>query len=147
MSLLDELKKDMIDAMKDKDKDRLTVIRMVKAALDKERIDNKIEITDDIFISVIEKQIKMRNDSISEFKKANRLELVEKTELEVEVLKKYLPEPLSEEEVISIITEVISSLGASSMKDMGNVMKEVSPRVKGRYDMKKISDMIKSKLS
>lgn len=147
MSLLEELKKDMIAAMKNKEKDRLTVIRMVKAALDKERIDKKIEITDDVFLSVIEKQIKMRNDSISEFQKANRLELVQKTEAEIEVLKKYLPEPLTEEEVLSIITEAISSLGASSMKDMGKVMSEISPKVKGRYDMKEISNMIKSKLS
>lgn len=147
MNLFEELKKDMIDAMKAKDKDRLTVIRMLKAALDKERIDKKIEITDEVFISVLEKQIKMRNDSIEEFKKAGREELVEKTLGELEVLKKYLPEALSEDEVMEIINNAITKLEATTMKDMGKVMSEVSPKVKGRYDMKEVSSIIKSKLS
>ena len=143
MNLFEELKKDMIDAMKAKDKDRLTVIRMLKAALDKERIDKKIEITDEVFISVLEKQVKMRNDSIEEFKKAGREELVEKTLGELEVLKKYLPEALSEDEVMGIINDAITKLEATTMKDMS----EVSPKVKGRYDMKEVSSIIKSKLS
>ncbi len=147
MNLFEELKKDMIDAMKAKDKDRLTVIRMLKAALDKERIDKKIEITDEVFISVLEKQVKMRNDSIEEFKKAGREELVEKTLGELEVLKKYLPEALSEDEVMGIINDAITKLEATTMKDMGKVMSEVSPKVKGRYDMKEVSSIIKSKLS
>ena len=147
MNLFEELKKDMIDAMKAKDKDRLTVIRMLKAALDKERIDKKIEITDEVFISVLEKQVKMRNDSIEEFKKADREELVEKTLGELEVLKKYLPEALSEDEVMDIINDAITKLEATTMKDMGKVMSEVSPKVKGRYDMKEVSSIIKSKLS
>lgn len=147
MNLFEELKKDMIDAMKAKDKDRLTVIRMLKAALDKERIDKKIEITDEVFISVLEKQVKMRNDSIEEFKKAGREELVEKTLGELEVLKKYLPEALSEDEVMDIINDAITKLEAITMKDMGKVMSEVSPKVKGRYDMKEVSSIIKSKLS
>ena len=147
MNLFEELKKDMIDAMKAKDKDRLTVIRMLKAALDKERIDKKIEITDEVFISVLEKQVKMRNDSIEEFKQAGREELVEKTLGELEVLKKYLPEALSEDEVMGIINDAITKLEATTMKDMGKVMSEVSPKVKGRYDMKEVSSIIKSKLS
>lgn len=147
MNLFEELKKDMIDAMKAKDKDRLTVIRMLKAALDKERIDKKIEITDEVFISVLEKQVKMRNDSIEEFKKAGREELVEKTLGELEVLKKYLPEALSEDEVMDIINDAITKLEATTMKDMGKVMSEVSPKVKGRCDMKEVSSIIKSKLS
>ena len=147
MNLFEELKKDMIDAMKAKDKERLTVIRMLKAALDKERIDKKIEITDDVFISILEKQIKMRNDSIEEFKKAGREELVVKTEEELSVLKKYLPEALTLEEVMDIINDAITKVGAVTMKDMGKVMNEVSPVVRGRYDMKEISTIIKSKLS
>ena len=147
MNLFEELKKDMIDAMKAKDKDRLTVIRMLKAALDKERIDKKIDITEDVFISVLEKQVKMRNDSFEEFKKAGREELVEKTLGELEVLKKYLPEALSEDEVMGIINDAITKLEATTMKDMGKVMSEVSPKVKGRYDMKEVSSIIKSKLS
>ena len=147
MSKIEEVRTAMYAAMKAKDKDRLTVIRMLKAALDKERIDKKIEITDEVFISVLEKQVKMRNDSIEEFKKAGREELVEKTLGELEVLKKYLPEALSEDEVMGIINDAITKLEATTMKDMGKVMSEVSPKVKGRYDMKEVSSIIKSKLS
>ena len=147
MSLVEQLKKDMVEAMKEKDKDRLTVIRMVKAALDKERIDKKVEVNDELLIDVVNKQIKMRNDSLDEFTKAGRDDLVEKTNAELVILKKYLPEQLSDDEVMNIIDEVISSLNATTMKDMGSVMKEVNPKVKGRTDMKKVSEIIKSKLS
>ena len=97
MDLVNELKADMITAMKQKDKERLTVIRMVKAAMDQLRIDKKIEIDDNILIDVVSKQIKMRNDSIEEFKKANRTDLVTKTESEIEILKKYLPKQLNDD--------------------------------------------------
>lgn len=147
MSLVEQLKQDMITAMKEKDKDRLTVIRMVKAALDKERIDSKKEINDDLLIDVVNKQIKMRNDSIEEFSKANRTDLVDSVKKEVEVLMKYLPEQLELSEVEEIITSAIESVEASSMKDMGKVMQEVRPKVNGRFDMKKVSEIIKGKLS
>lgn len=145
--LVEKLKKDMVDAMKAKDKEKLTVIRMVKAALDKERIDKKVEVNDDLLIDVVNKQVKMRNDSIEEFKKANRDDLVKQTEEELTILKDYLPEQLSEEEVNTIIDDVIKQVNASSIKDMGNVMKEVTPKVKGRADMKHVSEIIKSKLN
>lgn len=147
MSLVEQLKQDMITAMKEKDKERLTVIRMVKAALDKERIDSKKEINDDLLIDVVNKQIKMRNDSIEEFSKANRTDLVDSVKKEVEVLIKYLPEQLELSEVEEIITSAIESVEASSMKDMGKVMQEVRPKVNGRFDMKKVSEIIKGKLS
>lgn len=147
MSLVEQLKQDMITAMKEKDKERLTVIRMVKAALDKERIDSKKEINDDLLIDVVNKQIKMRNDSIEEFSKANRTDLVDSVKKEVEVLMKYLPEQLELSEVEEIITSAIESVEASSMKDMGKVMQEVRPKVNGRFDMKKVSEIIKEKLS
>ena len=147
MSLVEQLKQDMITAMKEKDKERLTVIRMVKAALDKERIDSKKEINDDLLIDVVNKQIKMRNDSIEEFSKANRTDLVDSVKKEVEVLMKYLPEQLELSEVEEIITSAIESVEASSMKDMGKVMQEVRPKVNGRFDMKKVCEIIKGKLS
>ncbi len=147
MSLVEKLKNDMIDAMKKKDKERLTVIRMVKAALDKERIDKKVEINDALLIDVVNKQVKLRKDSIEEFKKASRVDLIEKTEQELDVLKDYLPEPLSKEEVESIIEEEIKNVHAESIKDMGNVMRQVTPRVKGKFDMKEISEIIKRKLN
>lgn len=147
MDLVNELKQDMITAMKEKDKDRLTVIRMVKAALDKERIDKKAEVNDELLIDVVNKQIKMRNDSIEEFKKANRSDLVEDVEKELEVLKKYLPPQLELEEVENIIEEAIKEVDATSMKQMGAVMQIVNPKVKGKFDMKKVSEIIKSRLS
>ena len=145
--LVEKLKKDMIEAMKNKDKEKLTVIRMVKAALDKERIDKKAEVNDDLLIDVVNKQVKMRNDSLEEFKKANRADLIKQTEEELEILKDYLPELLSEEEVITIIEEVINEVNAETIKDMGKVMKEVTPKVKGKADMKHVSEIIKSKLN
>ena len=145
--LVEKLKKDMIEAMKNKDKEKLTVIRMVKAALDKERIDKKAEVNDDLLIDVVNKQVKMRNDSLEEFKKANRADLIKQTEEELEILKDYLPEQLSEEEVIAIIEEVINEVNAETIKDMGKVMKEVTPKVKGKTDMKFVSEIIKSKLN
>lgn len=145
--LVEKLKKDMIEAMKNKDKEKLTVIRMVKAALDKERIDKKAEVNDDLLIDVVNKQVKMRNDSLEEFKKASRADLIKQTEEELEILKDYLPEQLSEEEVITIIEEVINEVNAETIKDMGKVMKEVTPKVKGKADMKHVSEIIKSKLN
>lgn len=145
--LVEKLKKDMIEAMKNKDKEKLTVIRMVKAALDKERIDKKAEVNDDLLIDVVNKQVKLRNDSLEEFKKANRDDLIKQTEEELEILKDYLPEQLSEEEVITIIEEVINEVNAETIKDMGKVMKEVTPKVKGKADMKHVSEIIKSKLN
>lgn len=145
--LVEKLKKDMVEAMKAKDKEKLTVIRMVKAALDKERIDKKVEVNDDLLIDVVNKQVKLRNDSIEEFKKASRDDLVNKTEEELNILRDYLPEQLSEEEVNTIIEDVIKQVNASSIKDMGNVMKEVTPKVKGRADMKHVSEIIKSRLN
>lgn len=145
--LVEKLKKDMVDAMKNKEKEKLTVIRMVKAALDKERIDKKVEVTDDLLIDVVNKQVKLRNDSLEEFKKASRDDLIKQTEAELEILKDYLPEQLSEEEVIAIIEEVINEVNAETIKDMGKVMKEVTPKVKGKTDMKNVSEIIKSKLN
>ena len=96
---------------------------------------------------MVNKQIKMRNDSIEEFIKANRNDLVESVKKEIEVLSVYLPEQLQLEEVEEIINNAITSLAANSMKDMGKVMQEVTPKVKGRFDMKKVSEIIKSRLS
>ena len=112
--MVEKLDKDMIEAMKSKDKDRLVVIRMVKAALKQEQIDHKKEINDDLLIDVINKQIKMRKDSIIEFEKGNRTDLVEKTQKEINVLMAYLPEQLSSEEVIQIIDDAFNTLNPTA---------------------------------
>ena len=144
--MVEKLDKDMIEAMKSKDKDRLVVIRMVKAALKQEQIDHKKEINDDLLIDVINKQIKMRKDSIIEFEKGNRTDLVEKTQKEINVLMAYLPEQLSTEEVEKIINEIFEEVKPESQKDMGKVMKEAQAKLKGKADMKEVSKIIREKL-
>lgn len=145
--MVEKLKADMIEAMKNKEKEKLTVIRMVKAAMDQEHIDRKREINDELLIDVVNKQIKMRRDSIAEFEKGNRSDLIEKTQNELAILEAYLPEQLSEEEVNTIIDEIFVEVKPESQKDMGKVMKEATTKLKGKADMKKVSEIIKSKLS
>lgn len=145
--MLEKFNSDIIKAMKEKDQNRLMVLRMVKGALQLEKINNKKELTDELLIDVIAKQIKMRNDSITEFKKANRDDLVDKTQLEIDILNEYLPVQLTLDEVNAIIDEVFAMVSPSGMKDMGTIMKEVTPQVKGRYNMQEVSTIIKDKLN
>ena len=144
--MVEKLKADMIQAMKEKDKERLTVIRMVKAAMDLEHIDRKREINDELLIDVVSKQVKMREESILEFEKGNREDLIEKTKKEIEILKAYLPEQLSESEVVEEIEKIFAEIKPESVKDMGKVMKEATAKLRGRADMKKVSEIINSKL-
>ena len=145
--MLEKFQQDMIKAMKEKNKEELSVLRMAKGAMDKIRIDQKKEVDDQLLIEVIAKEIKSRNDSIAEFKKGGREDLVSKTENEIDILKRYLPEQLSEEEVDKIIAEAFVELSPQGMKDMGKVMSMVSPKVKGCFDMGVVSSKIKSRLS
>lgn len=147
MNLLEKFNTDMITAMKAKDKDTLTVLRMVKGAMQLEHINQKKEMNEELLIDCVNKQIKLRKDSISEFEKAGRNDLVEKTTAEVEVLKNYLPEQLSQEEVEKIINTVFEKVQPTSSKEMGIIMKEVTPLLKGKADMKEVSNSIKEKLS
>ena len=145
--MVEKFMDDIKTAMKSGDKETLSVLRMAKGSLDKERIDKKREVNDELLTEVIAKEIKTRNESIKEFEKGGRADLVEKTQNEVEVLKKYLPEQLTEEEVDKIIEEVFNEVKPESMKDMGKVMGIVTPKVKGRYDMSQVSTKIRNKLS
>ena len=144
--MVEKLDKDMIEAMKSKDKDKLTVIRMVKASLKQEQIDHKKEINDDLLIDVVNRQIKMRKDSISEFEKGNRTDLIEKTQAEIDVLMNYLPEQLSSEEVNKIIDEIFAEVNPTGPKDMGKVMQQATAKLKGKADMKEVSSIIREKL-
>lgn len=144
--MVEKLKQDMIDAMKSKDRERLTVIRMVKSAMDLEHIDHKREINDDLLIDVLNKQIKMRRDSIEEFSKAGRTDLVEKTQSEVDILLAYLPKQLSKQEISVEIDKIFEIVQPTSPKDMGKIMKEASAQLKGKADMKLVSEIIKTKL-
>lgn len=147
MDLFEKFNKDMVTAMKEQDKERLTVLRMVKGAMQLEHINNKKEMNEELLIDCVGKQIKMRNDSITEFEKGNRTDLIEKTKEEIKILNDYLPEQLSEDEVNSIIDEAFSKVNPTSSKEMGLIMKEVTPKLKGKTDMKKVSEIIKSKLA
>lgn len=147
MDLFEKFNKDMVTAMKEQDKERLTVLRMVKGAMQLEHINNKKEMNEELLIDCVGKQIKMRNDSITEFEKGNRTDLIEKTKEEIKILNDYLPEQLSDDEVNAIIDEAFSKVNPTSSKEMGLIMKEVTPKLKGKTDMKKVSEIIKSKLA
>ena len=145
--MVEQLEKDMIEAMKAKDKDRLTVIRMVKAGLKQEQIDHKKEINDDLLIDVVNRQIKMRKDSISEFEKGDRKDLIEKTQAEIDIIMNYLPEQLSTEEVNKIIDEIFAEVNPTGPKDMGKVMQQATAKLKGKADMKEVSTIIRERLN
>ena len=147
MNLIDRLNEDLKTAMKNKDSLKLSVIRMVKGAISLEKIKLKRDLNDDEIIGLISKEIKMRKDSILEFEKASRIDLIDKNNEEIKILKGYLPEELSTEELAKIIDEVFILVNPSSTKDMGNIMKEITPRVKGRVDMSYVSNIVKEKLN
>lgn len=149
--LYDTIMTDIKEAMKSHDKETLSTLRFLKSAIDLFKINNKMDRTespnDDTVIEVVSKQVKTHKESIEEFKKAGRNDLVENLLKEVQVLSKYLPEQLSEDEVRSKIDEVISSVKVSSIKDMGKVMKELTPIFKGKADMKLVNTIVKEKLN
>lgn len=146
MTLLEQLNKDMVVSMKNKDSFSLGVIRMAKGAIQLEAINKKKDLTDEDIVSVISKQIKMRNDSITEFTKAGRTDLVEQNKKEIEILSKYMPEQLSLDEVNKIIDEAFTKVNPTSNKDMGLIMKEISPKLKGKADMGQVNAIIKGRL-
>ncbi len=145
--MVEKLNKDMIEAMKNKDKEKLAVIRAVKASMDKERIDKKREVNDDLLLDVVNREVKMRKESIEEFKKGNRDDLIQATEAELEILKAYLPEQLSLDDVKKIIDEIFDEVKPTGQKDMGSIMKEATAKLKGKADMKEVSNIIRTKLS
>lgn len=138
---------DLKNAMKNQDKELLNVIRMVKGAIQMEELNLKRDLNDDEVISIVTKQIKTRKESIAEFIKGNREELIEKTQGEIDILNKYLPEQLSEEEVEKIIDDAFSKINPTSPSDMGKIMGLVTPLVKGKTDMGSVSLKIKDRLN
>ncbi len=147
MTKIDDLQKEIMQAMKDKDTLKLNVLKMVKGAIQLEKINNGRELNDELFLDVVVKQIKERSESIEEFKKGNRQDLVDKTQAEIDILNSYLPEQLSDDEVNKVIDEIFDEVKPSSAKDMGAVMKEATAKLKGKADMKEVSTLIKEKLS
>ena len=147
MNLVETLDKEIIEAMKAKDSVRLATLRGVKGAMKLQSLDHKKEINDELLIDVVSKEIKTRNESIKEFEKGGRQDLIDKTEAEIKILSKYLPEQLSEEEIVNIINHVFEEVNPSGIKDMGKVMGIVTPKVKGKADMSVVSALIRNKLN
>ena len=140
------IQEDMKSAMRAKQTLRLGTIRMLKAAIKKEEIDRQVTLSDSDIELIIIKMIKQRKDSEQQFLAANRQELAEKEQSEIQVLQEYLPEPLSPDEVNSIISEAIKATGATSMQDMGKVIGKIRPDLQGKADMSQVSQLVKEKL-
>ncbi len=149
MSIKDQLMADMKQAMKDREAGKLALatIRMVRASIKNFEINNQVELDDDGVLQILMKEVKMRQDSLEEFKKADRAELVAQAEGEIAILKKYLPEALSDEELKAIVAETIAEVGATSPKDMGKVMPKVMAKTKGRADGKRINAIVRGLLN
>jgi len=147
VTLRAQITEDMKTAMRAKDTARLGAIRLLQAAIKQREVDERIELDDTQVIEVIEKMLKQRRDSITQYKAANRQDLVDVEEFEVSVLQGYLPQQLTEAEVSELLDKVVADTGASGMKDMGKVMAAIKPLVTGRADMGKISGLIKTRLT
>ena len=147
MSLKAQITEDMKTAMRAKDSVRLGAIRLLLAAIKQREVDERIELTDADVISVIEKMLKQRRDSIAAFESANRTDLADIEKFEVTVLQTYMPKQMSEAEISAIVDQVIADSGAQGAKDMGKVVGLVKPLVAGMADMGKVSGLIKARLS
>ena len=149
MTLRDRLTEDMKQAMKDKEagKLKLSVIRMVRSAAKNIEIDRHKELDDNELLEVVAKEVKMRKDSLEEFRKANRPDLLAALEQEIAILMEYLPEQMTEAEVRGLVTQAVADAQASSPKDMGKVMALLMPKVKGRADGKLVNSLVKALLS
>lgn len=143
MSLKEQLTNDMKEAMKAHEKERLAVIRMVRGAVKQQEIDGKAELDDEGVIAVLSKEIKMRKDSLEEFQKGGREDLVAKTQAEIDFLMPYMPAQLSEEEIRGLVKAAVEQTGASTAKDMGKVMGALMPKVKGRADGKLVNAIVR----
>ena len=139
--------KDLVAAMKAQDKETLTVLRSVKGAIQLEEINVKHELNDEEMIGILAKQIKTRKESVVEFEKGNRQDLVDATNREIEILSKYMPAQLSEEEVEKIIDDAFNKVNPTGPADMGKIMGIVSPLLKGKADMGNVSKMIRERLT
>lgn len=146
-SLKQQLTADMKSAMKDKDKQRLTTIRLILSATKQVEVDERIEVDDHRLIGILDKMAKQRRESISQYEQAEREDLADIERAELAIISTYLPEALSDQQITELIEQAISSTSASSMQEMGKVMAILKPQLQGRADMSQVSQLIKSKLS
>jgi uncharacterized protein YqeY len=147
MSLEERLTDEMKSALKSRDKLRLSVIRMARAAVKNKEIEERKELDDNTIVKVISGLVKKGEESLVHFQQANRLELIEKQEKELEILRSFLPQQLAKNEILTLVDEAIKETNAFEMRDLGKVMKWLTPRILGRADGKVVHQMVKEKLS
>jgi uncharacterized protein YqeY len=147
MALREQVNEDMKNAMKAREQEKLGAIRLLLAAVKQREVDERITLDDAGVVAVVEKMIKQRKDSISQFEKAARQDLADKEKFELSILQAYLPQQLSQAEIDAVIADALASTGAKSAADMGKVMGVVKPRLAGRADMGKVSSLVKAKLA
>jgi uncharacterized protein YqeY len=147
MSLKEQLFADLKTAMKEKDTLKKDTVQLIRSGILQFEKDNKVELDDEGVMEIITKQLKSRRDSLPDFVKSGREDLIEKLNKEIEILLSYLPEQLSEEEIAKIVEEAIAETGAASIKEMGKVMGIVNPKLKGRADMKVVGALVKKLLT
>ncbi len=147
MSLEERLVEEMKQAMKSNDKLKLSTIRMIRSALKNKEIDLRKKLEDEDIVKVIQAMMRKGEESVEQFETGGRMDLVEKEKSEIEIMKSFLPQPLSQEEILKIIDQSIQETQASSLKDMGKVMKSVMPKIGGKADGKLINQLVKERLS
>lgn len=147
MTIKERLNNDIKDAMRAKDKNLLTTLRLITAAVKQIEVDERIEVNEERMLVILDKMTKQRKESISQFEKASRDDLVAQEQFELTILAKYMPEPLSASEVERLVQDAITDTGAEKMADMGKVMAQLKPTLQGRTDMSQVSAMIKARLS
>ncbi len=135
------------DAMRAKDKERLTVLRQISAAIKQVEVDNRVDLSDDDIVVILTKMIKQRREALEQYENASRADLADIEKAELVVIEEFMPEQLSEEEIAQAIQSAIDEAGASSIKDMGAVMNVLRPKIQGRADMAAVSGQVKSALS
>lgn len=146
-ALNDRIKEAMKDAMRAKDKARLSTIRLILSAIKQVEVDTRSELDDTAILAILDKMVKQRRESIKQYEDAGRQELADVEHAEIEVLQEFLPKPLTDDEIAELIEQAISSTGAESIKDMGKVMGILKPQLQGRADMGQVSGKIKSRLA
>jgi uncharacterized protein YqeY len=147
MTIKDQITHDLKEAMRAREKRKLDALRLITAAIKQIEVDERIEVDDPRLLVILDKLAKQRNESITQFKSAARQDLVEQEEFELDLIKHYLPEPLSESEIAQMIEHTIKEIGAEKISDMGKVMAVLKPQMQGKADMSKVSALIKSQLS
>jgi len=147
MSLKERILQDVKDAMRAREKSRLATIRLITAAIKQREVDERIELDDAQVLAVLDKMVKQRRESISQFEKAGRDDLIAQEASELEIIQSYLPEQLTEAEITALIDAAMEATGAASIKDMGKVMGQLKPKLQGRADIGAVSAMIKARLA